>query len=68
MLTPEKIIRQFSLNDAHTEALTKEFTPYYDELVKLSHSLGCNEVNQYNFDDNNHRAFELSLNHNLILF
>ena len=56
MLTPEKIIRQFSLNDAHTEALTKEFTPYYDELVKLSHSLGCNEVNQYSFDDNNHNS------------
>lgn len=56
MLTPEKIIRQFSLNDAHTEALTKEFTPYYDELVKLSHSLGCNEVIQYNFDENNHNS------------
>ena len=56
MLTPEKIIRQFSLNDAHTEALTKEFEPYYDELVKLSHSLGCNEVQQYNLDDNNHNA------------
>ena len=56
MLTPEKIIRQFSLNDAHTEALTKEFEPYYDELVKLSHSLGCNEVNQYNLDDNNHNS------------
>ena len=56
MLTPEKIIRQFSLNDAHTEALTKEFAPYYDELVKLSHSLGCNEVNQYNLDDNNHNS------------
>ena len=56
MLTPEKIIRQFSLNDAHTEALTKEFTPYYDELVKLSHSLGCNEVQQYNLDDNNHNS------------
>ena len=56
MLTPEKIIRQFSLNDAHTEALTKEFAPYYDELVKLSHSLGCNEVQQYNLDDNNHNA------------
>ena len=53
MLTPEKIIRQFSLNDAHTEALTKEFEPYYTELVKLSHSLGCNEVIQYNFDENN---------------
>lgn len=53
MLTPEKIIRQFSLNDAHTEALTKEFEPYYTELVKLSHSLGCNEVIQYNFDKNN---------------
>lgn len=56
MLTPEKIIRQFSLNDAHTEALTKEFAPYYDELVKLSHSLGCNEVIQYNFDENNHNS------------
>ena len=56
MLTAEQIIRQFSLNDAHTEALTKEFEPYYDELVKLSHSLGCNEVNQYNLDDNNHNA------------
>lgn len=56
MLTPEKIIQQFSLNNAHTEALTKEFTPYYNELVKLSHSLGCNEVNQYNFDDNNHNS------------
>lgn len=56
MLTPEKIIRQFSLNDAHTEALTKEFAPYYDELVKLSHSLGCNEVQQYNLDDNNHNS------------
>ena len=56
MLTPEKIIRQFSLNDAHTEALTKEFEPYYDELVKLSHSLGCNEINQYNFDENNHNS------------
>lgn len=56
MLTPEKIIRQFSLNDAHTEALTKEFEPYYDELVKLSHSLGCNEVNQYNLEDNNHNS------------
>ena len=53
MLTPEKIIRQFSLNDAHTEALTKEFEPYYTELVKLSHSLGCNEVIQYNFDEHN---------------
>ena len=53
MLTPEKIIRQFSLNDAHTETLTKEFEPYYTELVKLSHSLGCNEVIQYNFDENN---------------
>lgn len=53
MLTPEKIIRQFSLNDAHTEALTKEFEPYYTELVKLSHSLGCNEVIQYNFNENN---------------
>lgn len=52
MLTAEQIIQQFSLNNAHTEALTKEFAPYYDELVKLSHSLGCNEVNQYNFDDN----------------
>ena len=56
MLTAEQIIRQFSLNDAHTESLTKEFEPYYDELVKLSHSLGCNEVNQYNLDDNNHNA------------
>ena len=56
MLTPEKIIQQFSLNPAHTEALTKEFVPYYDELVKLSHSLGCNEVNQYNLNDNNHNA------------
>ena len=56
MLTPEKIIRQFSLNDAHTEALTKEFEPYYTELVKLSHSLGCNEINQYNFDENNHNS------------
>lgn len=56
MLTPEKIIRQFSLNDAHTEALTKEFEPYYTELVKLSRSLGCNEINQYNFDDNNHNS------------
>ena len=56
MLTAEQIIRQFSLNDAHTEALTKEFEPYYAELVKLSHSLGCNEVNQYNLDDNNHNA------------
>lgn len=56
MLTPEKIIRQFSLNDAHTEALTKEFEPYYTELVKLSHSLGCNEVIQYNFDENNHNS------------
>ena len=62
MLTPEKIIRQFSLNDAHTEVLTKEFTPYYDELVKLSHSLGCNEVNQYNFDDSNHNAEWSSFN------
>lgn len=53
MLTPEKIIRQFSLNDAHTEALTKEFEPYYTELVKLSHSLGCNEVIQYNFNEHN---------------
>lgn len=53
MLTPEKIILQFSLNDAHTEALTKEFEPYYTELVKLSHSLGCNEVIQYNFNENN---------------
>lgn len=53
MLTAEQIIRQFSLNDAHTEALTKEFEPYYTELVKLSHSLGCNEVIQYNFDENN---------------
>lgn len=53
MLTPEKIIRQFSLNDAHAEALTKEFEPYYTELVKLSHSLGCNEVIQYNFDEHN---------------
>lgn len=53
MLTAEKIIRQFSLNNAHTEALTKEFEPYYTELVKLSHSLGCNEVIQYNFDENN---------------
>lgn len=53
MLTPEKIIRQFSLNDAHTEALIKEFEPYYTELVKLSHSLGCNEVIQYNFDEHN---------------
>lgn len=53
MLTPEKIIRQFSLNDAHTEALTKEFEPYYTELVKLSHSFGCNEVIQYNFNENN---------------
>ena len=53
MLTPEKIIRQFSLNDVHTEALTKEFEPYYTELVKLSHSLGCNEVIQYNFDEHN---------------
>ena len=53
MLTIERIIRQFSLNDAHTEALTKEFEPYYTELVKLSHSLGCNEVIQYNFDENN---------------
>ena len=53
MLTPEKIIRQFSLNDAHTEALTKEFESYYTELVKLSHSLGCNEVIQYNFDEHN---------------
>lgn len=59
MLTPEKIIQQFTLNDAHTEALTKEFAPYYDELMKLSHSLGCNEVNQYNLDDNNHNS-ELS--------
>lgn len=56
MLTAEQIIQQFSLNNAHTEALTKEFAPYYDELVKLSHSLGCNEVNQYNFDDNNHNS------------
>lgn len=56
MLTPEKIIRQFSLNDAHTEALTNEFEPYYTELVKLSHSLGCNEINQYNFDENNHNS------------
>lgn len=56
MLTAEKIIQQFSLNNTHTEALTKEFAPYYDELVKLSHSLGCNEVNQYNLDDNNHNA------------
>ena len=56
MLTPEKIIRQFSLNYAHTEALTKEFEPYYTELVKLSHSLGCNEINQYNFDENNHNS------------
>lgn len=56
MLTPEKIIQQFTLNNAHTEALTKEFAPYYDELVKLSHSLGCNEVNQYNLDDNNHNS------------
>ena len=56
MLTPEQIIRQFYLNDAHTEALTKEFELYYDELVKLSHSLGCNEINQYNFDENNHNS------------
>lgn len=56
MLIPEKIIRQFSLNYAHTEALTKEFEPYYTELVKLSHSLGCNEINQYNFDENNHNS------------
>lgn len=56
MLTAEQIIRQFSLNDAHTEALTKEFEPYYTELVKLSHSLGCNEVIQYNFDENNHNS------------
>ena len=56
MLTPEKIIRQFSLNDAHTETLVKEFEPYYTELVKLSHSLGCNEINQYNFDENNHNS------------
>lgn len=56
MLTSEKIIQQFSLNNAHTEALTKEFAPYYDELVKLSHSLGCNEVNQYNLEDNNHNS------------
>ena len=56
MLTPEKIIRQFSLNDAHTETLVKEFEPYYTELVKLSHSLGCNEVIQYNFDKNNHNS------------
>lgn len=62
MLTAEKIIRQFSLNDAHTEALTKEFAPYYDELVKLSHSLGCNEVNQYNFDDSNHNSEWSSFN------
>lgn len=62
MLTAEKIIRQFSLNDAHTEALTKEFAPYYDELVKLSHSLGCNEVNQYNFDENNHNSEWSSFN------
>ena len=56
MLTPEKIIRQFSLNDAHTEALTKEFEPYYTEHVKLSRSLCCNEINQYNFDENNHNS------------
>lgn len=56
MLTVEQIIRQFYLNDAHTEALTKEFEPYYNELVKLSHSLGCNEINQYNFDENNHNS------------
>src|SRR5574344_216537 len=56
MLTPEKIIRQFYLNDAHTEALSKEFEPYYNELMKLSHSLGCNEINQYNFDENNHNS------------
>ena len=56
MLTPEKIIRQFSLNDAHTETLIKEFEPYYTELMKLSHSLGCNEVIQYNFDENNHNS------------
>ena len=56
MLTAEQIIRQFSLNDAHTEALTKEFEPYYTELVKLSHSLGCNEINQYNLDENNHNT------------
>lgn len=62
MLTVEQIIRQFSLNDAHTEALTKEFAPYYDELVKLSHSLGCNEVNQYNLDDNNHNSEWSSFN------
>lgn len=53
MLTAEQIIRQFYLNDAHREALTKEFELYYDELVKLSHSLGCNEVIQYNFNENN---------------
>ena len=56
MLTAEQIIRQFSLNDTHTETLTKEFEPYYTELLKLSHSLGCNEVNQYNLDDNNHNS------------
>lgn len=56
MLTAEQIIRQFSLNDAHTKTLTKEFEPYYTELVKLSHSLGCNEINQYNFDENNHNS------------
>ena len=65
MLTPEKIIRQFSLNDAHTEALTKEFEPYYTELVKLSHSLGCNEINQYNFDENNHNSEWSSFNHDV---
>ena len=56
MLTAEQIIRQFSLNDAHTETLIKEFEPYYTELMKLSHSLGCNEVIQYNFDENNHNS------------
>ena len=56
MLTVEQIIRQFSLNDAHTETLIKEFEPYYTELMKLSHSLGCNEVIQYNFDENNHNS------------
>ena len=56
MLTTEQIIRQFSLNDAHTETLIKEFEPYYTELMKLSHSLGCNEVIQYNFDENNHNS------------
>ena len=56
MLTAEQIIRQFSLNDAHTETLIKEFEPYYTELMKLSHSLGFNEVIQYNFDENNHNS------------